>query len=183
MDHPRSRGVYPGWVPIITKDPGSSPLARGLRAGDRNRHLPGGIIPARAGFTWASLPRTRPRRDHPRSRGVYCAARRSPRTPVGSSPLARGLPCVSDEDGDAARIIPARAGFTTLPGPRRSSQRDHPRSRGVYPPSGTTSPSTWGSSPLARGLQKRGTVIMNPTGIIPARAGFTQELGHYLCPG
>ena len=70
-DHPRSRGVYPRRRSPSTPGPGSSPLARGLRA-DRRR--PGGgprIIPARAGFTTrCSSPATRSP-DHPRSRGVY----------------------------------------------------------------------------------------------------------------
>ena len=131
---------------------GSSPLARGLRrrvvvgVGDA------GIIPARAGFTVAvvvvigvspdhprsrgvyspSSPTARTVKDHPRSRGVY-AANVFARLPVdGSSPLARGLHIGDGQIAEAARIIPARAGFTVrqFRGFRRA--RDHPRSRGVY---------------------------------------------------
>ena len=50
------------------------------------------IIPARAGFTAASLATSVMPRDHPRSRGVYMP-----------------LPT---PDRDALWIIPARAGFT-----------------------------------------------------------------------
>ena len=50
---------------------GSSPLARGLLEIDS--HLPegSGIIPARAGFTRDGTRKSRCRKDHPRSRGVY----------------------------------------------------------------------------------------------------------------
>ena len=72
------------------------------------------------------------------------------------------------------RIIPARAGFTTLCSLSCRAGRDHPRSRGVYrsPPSpARTSP---GSSPLARGLQGGGYGVECCCRIIPARAGFTR---------
>ena len=51
QDHPRSRGVYTGrsWRRWTT--PGSSPLARGLRARLREELAADRIIPARAGFT------------------------------------------------------------------------------------------------------------------------------------
>ena len=54
MDHPRSRGVYPGGADHPRSRGGSSPLARGLQVEypvDVDRE---GIIPARAGFTRGS---------------------------------------------------------------------------------------------------------------------------------
>ena len=75
-DHPRSRGVYVRALTRLFRGVGSSPLARGLRAGPAAQGRDGRIIPARAGFT---RPRGRcsgPGSDHPRSRGVY---------PTGSS--------------------------------------------------------------------------------------------------
>ena len=112
-DHPRSRGVYMFRGIWDTGTLGSSPLARGLRAGPAAQGRDGRIIPARAGFTpvlrrvldgdsriiparagFTGL-EIAPRHinsDHPRSRGVY------PGRPLimspfsGSSPLARGLP-------------------------------------------------------------------------------------------
>ena len=112
-DHPRSRGVYRLLLGRQIRNHGSSPLARGL-------------------LSLCLTPRGRGA-DHPRSRGVYVFPWATGIPLKGSSPLARGLrprpaPCRS-----AARIIPARAGFTPrstgwpTPGP------DHPRSRGVYP--------------------------------------------------
>ena len=75
----------------------------------------------------------------------------------GSSPLARGLRERAGVVPEPVGIIPARAGFTGLGPSLCSSQSDHPRSRGVYPPL----PSPW-----------------YPRGIIPARAGFTTAQPH-----
>ena len=70
-DHPRSRGVYYALTPRNPTQPGSSPLARGLRGVDGEDELHVRIIPARA--------------------GVYSSASGSGGAGVGSSPLARGL--------------------------------------------------------------------------------------------
>ena len=152
-DHPRSRGVYehnpPGW----SQRGGSSPLARGLPG---TRLLPasrGGIIPARAGFTFAASLNVRHNWDHPRSRGVYADHVRSLLTTMGSSPLARGLlGVVADKAALAA---------------------DHPRSRGVYRGGTRAARPALGSSPLARGLLPLNQNAGTGAGIIPARAGFT----------
>ena len=73
------------------------------------------------------------------------------------------------------RIIPARAGFTTITESVIVERRDHPRSRGVYTnPSGAAGIAQ-GSSPLARGLLYSITIISKDGGIIPARAGFTAQ--------
>ena len=152
-DHPRSRGVYYGRITDVTPFTGSSPLARGLRLdleGDAGQRR---IIPARAGFTPPPAGKGRPPGDHPRSRGVYLLRRRTRRSALGSSPLARGLQWIRNPGGPARRIIPARAGFTGRPLTAPGENQDHPRSRGVYI-AGTPgmSPEQW---------------------IIPARAGFT----------
>ena len=72
-DHPRSRGVYVGSMAVLAALYGSSPLARGLRFDVTEKDLRRGIIPARAGFTWLSIPTPDHSADHPRSRGVYTA--------------------------------------------------------------------------------------------------------------
>ena len=54
-DHPRSRGVYPGRPPGGRRARGSSPLARGLRDRGGGQGGDGGIIPARAGFTFSRV--------------------------------------------------------------------------------------------------------------------------------
>ena len=50
------------------------------------------------------------------------------------------------------RIIPARAGFTTVSASLMRTRADHPRSRGVYYMLANVLYSLLGSSPLARGL-------------------------------
>ena len=132
QDHPRSRGVYPAGHPLFDAVYGSSPLARGLPTHDNHIHRRHRIIPARAGFTSSTPSRTSAVSDHPRSRGVYWPDENLTPDGGGSSPLARGLPSASQSSQKVARIIPARAGFTKLPDKLKCMSRDHPRSRGVY---------------------------------------------------
>ena len=151
-DHPRSRGVYAESSRSYSHPSGSSPLARGLRLGNRLGRPDHGIIPARAGFTVQTTRKESLAQDHPRSRGVYqyqCGERDCH---LGSSPLARGLPIRGLMYNVQFGIIPARAGFTlswTFTDPRPP---DHPRSRGVYALLGFSFRVGDGSSPLARGL-------------------------------
>ena len=173
-DHPRSRGVYGSSATPQARISGSSPLARGLRAGPGCPAGGPGIIPARAGFTWRRSPRDRHRRDHPRSRGVYSAAATGAASRRGSSPLARGLRAPSRPLGRSAWIIPARAGFTHRRHERPERRPDHPRSRGVYLVRDATLKALGGSSPLARGLRDGVRHGGDAEGIIPARAGFTR---------
>ena len=93
---------------------GSSPLARGLREGSRDRDRDVRIIPARAGFTAKEVEIGIEMSDHPRSRGVYANAADKDGKYQGSSPLARGLPDDVGANGWGRRIIPARAGFTVI---------------------------------------------------------------------
>ena len=93
---------------------------------------------------------------------------------MGSSPLARGLPDVSDDDVPDSRIIPARAGFTSKVSFAPLPTGDHPRSRGVYISAIRDQTERPGSSPLARGLRIDALVDLLLAGIIPARAGFTE---------
>ena len=175
-DHPRSRGVYRLSVSPGRGSTGSSPLARGLPSAVALPVWVWRIIPARAGFTAVGSPtRARPR-DHPRSRGVYWMGRRWTWFASGSSPLARGLLCVSNQEGGGVQgIIPARAGFTIRSLSPRSDTRDHPRSRGVYAVDAPTIGGRDGSSPLARGLRVRQVMHAPLRRIIPARAGFTGD--------
>ena len=94
-------------------------------------------------------------RDHPRSRGVYD----HPQTRL----LRRDW------------IIPARAGFTESRYRKRTGYGDHPRSRGVYAAAEASAACEAGSSPLARGLPRVFPSGARASGIIPARAGFTDR--------
>ena len=172
-DHPRSRGVYGVTIPALDPLPGSSPLARGLRVEGGLVAHPCRIIPARAGFTPATEGRTGTRTDHPRSRGVYSGPLPPLPLLLGSSPLARGLLELVDLILAAARIIPARAGFTARYLAAEAGGGDHPRSRGVYALGMTWRELGHGSSPLARGLPRQPHQHPPRVRIIPARAGFT----------
>ena len=90
--------------------------------------------------------------DHPRSRGVYRAARPPGTGFWGSSPLARGLLQGVVDAHERVRIIPARAGFTAVFVAVNNRVQDHPRSRGVYIDLDGVRGLGTGSSPLARGL-------------------------------
>ena len=173
-DHTRSRGVYRATSIVRPAKAGSSPLARGLPAWPGWCRSLGGIIPARAGFTGGGVGVRGLVQDHPRSRGVYCATRRSRRRGCGSSPLARGLQQAGHDDRGGSRIIPARAGFTSCRTAPRRRRRDHPRSRGVYRSTARLHVRRHGSSPLARGLLAVGRHEECRPRIIPARAGFTR---------
>ena len=135
--------------------------------------MPGGIIPARAGFTAQVVPLGGRHPDHPRSRGVYGRTPTRMRKVWGSSPLARGLPTPTQRTPATSGIIPARAGFTGSENHSQVNDRDHPRSRGVYPGATHIRIRTMGSSPLARGLRQVEPAAGAGHGIIPARAGFT----------
>ena len=173
-DHPRSRGVYHKSFLLVARGPGSSPLARGLpHRGPRPRDHRG-IIPARAGFTHRKRTPFHPSADHPRSRGVYHLPFTFYACGLGSSPLARGLPCDGLGCGAGRRIIPARAGFTRGGARGWHAVRDHPRSRGVYRELRGGQVASRGSSPLARGLRSARGRKGAHGGIIPARAGFTR---------
>ena len=176
-DHPRSRGVYGGITFPVPCSLGSSPLARGLHVLRSVTSGGSGIIPARAGFTGQSRAPARILRDHPRSRGVYSRSAGSGRPMPGSSPLARGLPRQRHRAVVDDGIIPARAGFTRSASPSALAAPDHPRSRGVYTSNGTSIITSFGSSPLARGLLLEPADLELGGRIIPARAGFTTAPG------
>ena len=92
--------------------------------------------------------------DHPRSRGVYTSLDRSLDAGEGSSPLARGLLVEPVTTTVTSGIIPARAGSTRTAASPERCLWDHPRSRGVYIALRFSLTMRWGSSPLARGLQR-----------------------------
>ena len=174
-DHPRSRGVYRFRRNDKCPATGSSPLARGLLHSPQLAGRFVRIIPARAGFTVRTSTTRGIPGDHPRSRGVYAGDTVIITGTNGSSPLARGLRRQAVQGRGDARIIPARAGFTTTPPSRRRPPRDHPRSRGVYPSGRPGRLASSGSSPLARGLLRIIRERECRKRIIPARAGFTAE--------
>ena len=160
-DHPRSRGEYRVIDGSVQRGRGSSPLSRGIRsrwlATGRSR----GIIPALAGNTRSHHRRAATNPDHPRSRGEYVALLTPSASPIGSSPLSRGIQEKSAGIPVGEGIIPALAGNTVHRGPRLVCGRDHPRSRGEYWPQDTGLEVYCGSSPLSRGILSRMTGIQS----------------------
>ena len=173
--HPRSRGEHRSASCAAITLRGSSPLARGARP---RRELPahvGRLIPARAGSTCGSAPRTHPLAAHPRSRGEHGASWTTLSQQSGSSPLARGAHRPHPEEDVRPGLIPARAGSTGLRPRRPSRPRAHPRSRGEHPRSSASARSSRGSSPLARGARDGRVEDDLRVRLIPARAGSTQS--------
>ena len=110
--HPRSRGENVGDPPSNPGLPGSSPLTRGKRRwGDRNPP-PGGLIPAHAGKTCASICMGVGIRAHPRSRGENVLRGDENLGGHGSSPLTRGKRTSGRSVRRSRGLIPAHAGKT-----------------------------------------------------------------------
>ena len=141
------------------------------------RDIPGGSSPLARGLPSHHEGHRRAQPDHPRSRGVYTRVKTGIGFEAGSSPLARGLPSRWLLRHRNEGIIPARAGFTAIGDGGFVTRADHPRSRGVYLASSTSSSFTSGSSPLARGLRRPRRPELDHRRIIPARAGFTSSSG------
>ena len=175
--HPRSRGDHAGRREYEELREGSSPLARGPLSATRTVSDKTGLIPARAGTTgellesWGSL------RAHPRSRGDHCRRGVTFRSPLGSSPLARGPPDTRAAGGEFVGLIPARAGTTLVRAGRRGFRRAHPRSRGDHARDTPGTLCVRGSSPLARGPLGSRVGDRGGAGLIPARAGTTALAG------
>ena len=130
--HPRSRGEHTASARVAGAFSGSSPLARGTRAGGHVEPRLDRFIPARAGNTQGRPSPAGRRPVHPRSRGEHVASPSPTSWIRGSSPLARGTRYKEPRMHARGRFIPARAGNTasTSAGPRRSAV--HPRSRGEH---------------------------------------------------
>ena len=177
-DHPRSCGANLFAVFFELSSAGSSPLVRGQRGiASRSGHQHR-IIPARAGPTSAYAMRTGATQDHPRSCGANVVHGFVFLSPCGSSPLVRGQPAKSWPSPCPRRIIPARAGPTTLRIFGSVISPDHPRSCGANPTVTASGAHTCGSSPLVRGQPSRASRIRVDPRIIPARAGPTVRLSY-----
>ena len=131
------------------------------------------IIPALAGNTNRRVQPHQALSDHPRSRGEYLEFLSWDSFHVGSSPLSRGILADHAEALAAPGIIPALAGNTSIPSPGRWCGTDHPRSRGEYSSTAQSDFPLPGSSPLSRGIQRRGVSAGPRCRIIPALAGNT----------
>ena len=101
----------------------------------------------------------------------------------GSSPLSRGIRRKDPTSEHQPRIIPALAGNTSGNPAGTNSSRDHPRSRGEYHCRFDTNSLALGSSPLSRGIPRRGVVCRLRGGSSPLSRGilrWRRDASHYL---
>ena len=154
---------------------GSSPLARGTRAGLDMAFGVDGLIPARAGNTRACAANTPSTRAHPRSRGEHREMTTRIFKSSGSSPLARGTLLLKLKNHGTGGLIPARAGNTDKGARNAIHGGAHPRSRGEHNTEGKPGMLDPGSSPLARGTRAHLPPGPVRCGLIPARAGNTER--------
>ena len=156
---------------------GSSPLARGTRIVSTARETEAGLIPARAGNTYAVKICLQYSGAHPRSRGEHLLRALGIIAVLGSSPLARGTQSRHLLPAALLGLIPARAGNTLLSVRSNIVVWAHPRSRGEHNKNAAVQRIQQGSSPLARGTRDADQLCQGALGLIPARAGNTSLPG------
>ena len=152
---------------------GSSPRMRGKLPAREIRRLPGGLIPAHAGKTRASVLLICSARAHPRACGENAAGPTRSFAVKGSSPRMRGKLPPSSAAAGYAGLIPAHAGKTPSPYPRWSTRRAHPRACGENTTRTNARGQGKGSSPRMRGKREHFDHDAARRGLIPAHAGKT----------
>ena len=143
-----------------------------LRTGKR-RHVTGGIIPAYAGNTNASLASMLSARDHPRVCGDHFSPTVGESTKMGSSPRMRGTLILRHHGKANSGIIPAYAGNTRAETTSDYYNWDHPRVCGEHAAVLMLRMVCLGSSPRMRGTPRIHHIGALRGGIIPAYAGNT----------
>ena len=172
-DHPRIRGEHCQAILHVSSLAGSSPHTRGAPQLWRRPSCRPGIIPAYAGSTSKSNPRTPPEKDHPRIRGEHLPGSSWTALRCGSSPHTRGAHQRAPVWVRHQGIIPAYAGSTWRRTGRRRRCRDHPRIRGEHTDYAAEISEWKGSSPHTRGAPSWRRLVAERCGIIPAYAGST----------
>ena len=176
-DHPRIRGEHLSCARRSSCGVGSSPHTRGAPAVAEASSRPARIIPAYAGSTSPTQPRSPTHTDHPRIRGEHSTPMPGTRRPSGSSPHTRGALPPAPQRRKSCRIIPAYAGSTYAASRSCSRRRDHPRIRGEHAFLEAYCLTPRGSSPHTRGARRLGAPLRGPQRIIPAYAGSTAPFG------
>ena len=125
--HPRVCGENFDMVILDESSSGSSPRMRGKPGGVILQVLIIGLIPAYAGKTQRARERRAQSWAHPRVCGENWPKRSIKPRPFGSSPRMRGKPERGAQSLRSHRLIPAYAGKTCEPGPRRQRRPAHPR--------------------------------------------------------
>ena len=132
-----------------------------------------GLIPARAGKTYAFQGVFSRDGAHPRAGGENWTARGGPASAAGSSPRGRGKPQPPVMMTNRMGLIPARAGKTVSSARAPTVRAAHPRAGGENDNFISVAQSMGGSSPRGRGKPSRYLVLRDPGRLIPARAGKT----------
>ena len=196
-DHPRVCGEHGHFSHMTCPSVGSSPRVRGTQIQHASHGRIHRIIPACAGNTggsgWCSrrrwdhprvcgntllsTARLRPKRDHPRVCGEHEVMQGVLKVAQGSSPRVRGTPARYRRRSSRPGIIPACAGNTSPGVGSPLHDRDHPRVCGEHVPWLKSLLTSRGSSPRVRGTPWPTWATASPTGIIPACAGNTHDLG------
>ena len=132
-----------------------------------------GLIPACAGKTKFSPPKTSTRKAHPRVCGENARSPQPPSKPPGSSPRVRGKPRALSASVTARGLIPACAGKTAAGGLQGHALQAHPRVCGENLLTGGKCEATQGSSPRVRGKLPITVERGGEQRLIPACAGKT----------
>ena len=158
---------------------GSSPRGRGKREQFFRRFDHEGLIPAWAGKTQVSNPKTAHSAAHPRVGGENFESLRQSVETVGSSPRGRGKLCHSVYQLPRLGLIPAWAGKTARAASAARTGGAHPRVGGENLGVSMGALTVMGSSPRGRGKRCSRREALRHTGLIPAWAGKTCS---WSCP-
>ena len=177
QDHPRGCGEHNTKQAGLPVCGGSSPRMRGTQHHGRRSAQKRRIIPADAGNTKANTADVYSKKDHPRGCGEHVVNHALFECRPGSSPRMRGTRLPSLAIRFLVRIIPADAGNTLLRNLRLSGKTDHPRGCGEHPRLSPWVYPSGGSSPRMRGTRTPPSAPCGFSGIIPADAGNTRQVG------
>ena len=175
--HPRACGENSQHEAFMYPRLGSSPRVRGKHRVAGLRHVPGRLIPARAGKTPHIISTRPPPRAHPRACGENNRGSRAPCIVPGSSPRVRGKLEPGPVREGSSGLIPARAGKTRNSPNLGLLGRAHPRACGENQRTLRYPRHQAGSSPRVRGKQAPCGSGEHPPRLIPARAGKTPSAG------
>ena len=155
------------------RGPGSSPRVRGRPVNCLKVSMSPGLIPASAGQTAPSLPRSRSPRAHPRECGADRRPAQSGSDQAGSSPRVRGRQRSMGSSPRSSGLIPASAGQTTAINHLFEITGAHPRECGADESTSMRQRNREGSSPRVRGRLCGKPSCEARSGLIPASAGQT----------
>ena len=173
--HPRAGGENCRTVACALSTRGSSPRGRGKRTVQVGALVYARLIPARAGKTSSRKPSRTTQPAHPRAGGENQPSYSGVTRNTGSSPRGRGKQAPGSPQEQRSRLIPARAGKTSLRIVGLLATRAHPRAGGENIKKITARMRELGSSPRGRGKRRECFELLVVGRLIPARAGKTRR--------